>query len=117
MSNGKREAADRARKPGRPRTVSDEAIYWAAVGVLAEHGAGGLTLARVAEALGVTSAAVRQRFGSKRGLLLDIARRRASGVDVGFAAARERHRSPLAALEAALLGRIDGLGTPVRLAN
>ena len=118
MSNDETETKERgARKPGRPRTMSDEAIYWAAVGVLAEHGSNGLTLARVAEALGVTPAAVRQRFGSKRGLLLDMARRRTSGVEAGFAEAGERHESRLQALEAALLARISGLEEPVRLAN
>lgn len=105
------------RKPGRPRTITDEAIYRAAVTVLAEHGSNGLTLARLAEALGVTPAAVRQRFGSKRGLLLEMARRRTSGVEAGFDAARRAYSSRLQALEAALLARIEGLEEPVRLAN
>jgi AcrR family transcriptional regulator len=97
--------------------MSDEAIYVAAVGVLAERGSNGLTLARVAGALGVTPAAVRQRFGSKRGLLLGLARRRASGVQAGLAAAKERQGARLDALEAFLMGRIEGLDDPVRLAN
>jgi AcrR family transcriptional regulator len=121
MSTETGEATDadgpHTRRPGRPRSISDEAIYLAAVGVLAEHGSNGLTLARVAEALSVTPAAVRQRFGSKRGLLLDMARRRTSGVEAGFALAREKHASRLQALEAALLTRIEGLEQPVRLAN
>jgi AcrR family transcriptional regulator len=103
--------------PGRPRTVSDAAIYAAAIGVIADHGARGLTLARIATALAVTPAAVRQRFGSKRGLLLEIARRRTSGVEEGFQSARAAHASPLAALEAALLARAAGFDDPVRLAN
>jgi AcrR family transcriptional regulator len=106
-----------ARRPGRPRTMTDDAIYGAALTVLADHGSAGLTLARLAAVLGVTPAAVRQRFGSKRGLLLEMARRRASEVEKGFAMAREVNDSPIAALEAALLGRLEGLSEPVRLAN
>ena len=106
-----------ARRPGRPRSISDEAIYLAAIEVLAKHGSNGLTLARVAEALDVTPAAVRQRFGSKRGLLLDMARRRTSGVEEGFEFARAKHASRLQALEAALLARIGGFDQPARLAN
>ncbi len=115
MSND--EVGSQTRKPGRPRTMSDEAIFWASVSVLADHGSGGLTLARVAGALGVTPAAVRQRFGSKRGLLVDMARRRTSGVEAGFVAASEAYEGRLQALEAALLTRIAGLEEPVRLAN
>ncbi len=117
MSNTQLEADVEVRRPGRPRTVSDDAIYAAALSVLAEHGSSGLTLARLAAALGVTPAAVRQRFGSKRGLLLEIARRRTSGVGAGFAAARSPGGSPLDVLETALLARLEGLTEPVRLAN
>jgi AcrR family transcriptional regulator len=115
MSN--REQSPEARRPGRPRTVSDDEIYTAAVGVLAAHGSRGLTLARVAVELGITPAAVRQRLGSKRGLLLEMARRRASGVEAGFAAARAAYESKLDALEAALLCRMEGFDDPERLAK
>jgi AcrR family transcriptional regulator len=97
--------------------MTDDAIYGAALTVLADRGSAGLTLARLAAALGVTPAAVRQRFGSKRGLLLEMARRRASEVEAGFSDARAGHRSRLDALEAALLARLVGLTEPVRLAN
>jgi AcrR family transcriptional regulator len=109
--------AGSSRLPGRPRTVSDDALYGACLAVLAEHGSVGLTLARVASVLGVTPAAVRQRFGSKRGLLLEIARRRAAGVAAGVEAARRRPGSRVDALEAFLMGRIEGLDEPVRVAN
>lgn len=105
------------RKPGRPRTVTDDAIYAAAVGVLADHGLAGLTLGRVAERLGVTAAAVRQRFGTKDGLLAEVARRRTSGVGECFAVAARSQPTSLQALEAALLSRVEGLDEPRRLAN
>ncbi len=117
MSTNETAGFEPRRRPGRPRIVSDDAIYAAAVGVLAEHGSSGLTLARLAAVLGVTPAAVRQRFGSKRGLLLDMARRRGTGVEPSFAAARAAHDSPIEALSAALLARLEGLSEPARLAN
>jgi hypothetical protein len=46
-----------------------------------------------------------------------MARRRTTGVEESFAAVRARQTSPLAALEAALLLRIEGLTEPVMLAN
>jgi AcrR family transcriptional regulator len=116
MSTDQPDAAP-ARRLGRPRTVSDEDIYRAAIAVVADHGVAGLTLARVAELLHVTPAAVRQRFGSKKGLLTEIARRRTSGVEAGFALARAAEPTALQALEAALMARIEGLAEPRRLAN
>jgi AcrR family transcriptional regulator len=113
----KKPGVETARTPGRPRTVSDDSIYGACLGVLAEHGSVGLTLARVASELGVTPAAIRQRFGSKRGVLLEIARRRAFGVGAGVAVARRLPGARLDALEAFLMGRIEGLDEPVRVAN
>jgi AcrR family transcriptional regulator len=115
MSTGQN--STETRRPGRPRTISDDALYAAAVEVLAKHGSRGLTFARVAAGLGVTPAAVRQRFGSKKGLLLEMARRRASGVTTTFGSAGAANGSRLDALEAALLGRIEGLDDPDQLAN
>jgi AcrR family transcriptional regulator len=115
MSN--QNGAASPRRPGRPRTVSDDDIYLASISVVAEHGVTGLTLGRVASLLHVTAAAVGQRFGSKKGLLTEIARRRTSGVEAGFERARATQPSTLQALEAALLARIEGLTEPRRLAN
>ena len=110
-------ATDPVRKPGRPRTISDDAIYAAAVDVLADHGLAGLTFARVAARLDVTAAAVRQRFGTKQGLVAEVARRRTSGVEECFALALASQPTSLQALEAALLSRVEGLDEPHRLAN
>ena len=48
------------RQPGRPRVMSDDAIYLAGLQVLAVHGSDGITLGRVAQILGVTPVRVRQ---------------------------------------------------------
>jgi AcrR family transcriptional regulator len=55
---------------GRPRQVHDDDVFAAVRQTLMRVGYGRLTLALVASALGVTPAAVRQRFGGKRELLV-----------------------------------------------
>ena len=57
-----------------------------------------LTLAEVAKDAGISPAALVQRFGSKRGLLLAAAADAAGGHDYIFPGLRARHRSPVAAL-------------------
>ena len=82
----------------RPRKVSDEEVYAAAQRAMMRLGPGELTLAAIAAEAGVTAAALSQRFGSKRQLMLAIAAAvaEAAGDFVrGFAA---RYRSPLAAV-------------------
>lgn len=105
------------RQPGRPRVMSDDAVYMAGLQVLAMHGSAGLTLGRVAEILGVTPAAVRQRFGSKRGFLVEMAKRRVEQTEHRFSAARAAHSSPLAALQAAFIAEMDQIGEPQQVAN
>lgn len=82
----------------RPRQASDADILAAAFRAIARLGPARLTLADVAGEAGVTAAALVQRFGSKRALLLAAAADAASGHSYLFAGARARHRSPLAAL-------------------
>jgi AcrR family transcriptional regulator len=105
------------RQPGRPRTVSDEAIYMAALAVLARHGSEGITLARVAELLGVTPAAIRQRYGSKSGLLVEMSRRRVAQTERRFQITEEARSSPLAALQAAFVADLDMIESPQQVAN
>jgi AcrR family transcriptional regulator len=97
--------------------MTDEAIYIAGMTVLAQYGSEGLTLARLATVLGVTPAAVRQRFGSKRGLLVDMARRRAEQTEMRFAAARASSSSPLEALRAGFVAEMDMVTEPRQIAN
>ncbi|MEW9550393.1 TetR family transcriptional regulator [Nonomuraea sp. NPDC050783] len=102
---------------GRPRTTSDEAILQAAARAIGRHGPQGLTLAVVAQEAGLAPATLVQRFGGKRGLLLALAGHSAGTVRLPFLRAREAHRSPLAALRAALAGLAEGVSTPEELAN
>ena len=105
------------RQPGRPRVISDDAIYMAGLAVLAVHGSEGITLGRVAEVLGVTPAAVRQRCGSKRGLLVEMSKRRIGQTERRFAAARAACSSPLEALQAAFVAELDQIAEPQQIAN
>lgn len=53
----------------RPRTLSDEVLLDAALGVMRKHGPAGVTFAAVATASGLAAATLVQRFGSKPALL------------------------------------------------
>src|SRR4029453_8488103 len=90
-------------RTGRPRTVSDEAIYEAVSAVVGEVGTSGLTLAAVAERVGLSAPALTQRFGSKHNLLLAHAEAAAGGIDDLFERVRRTSPSPVAALRAALI--------------
>ncbi len=101
----------------RPRQASDEDILKAAFRAIGKLGPVRLTLADVSREAGVSAAALVQRFGSKRALLLAAAADAAHGSDYIFPGLRARHRSPLAALLGmaecmALLG-----STPEAIAN
>src|SRR5262245_18011029 len=64
---------DGSRSParlGRPRQVEDDAVFTAMARVLNRVGWPRLSLALVAQEVHVTSGALRQRFGSKHGLLV-----------------------------------------------
>ena len=82
----------------RPRQASDAEILMAAFGAIARVGPARVTLADVARDAGLTAAAVVQRFGSKRALLLAAAADAAQGHSYLFDGVRRAHRSPLAAL-------------------
>ncbi|WP_227999708.1 TetR/AcrR family transcriptional regulator [Nocardia australiensis] len=58
-----------AAKLGRPRRVEDDVVFAAMATVLMRVGLARLNVNLVAEEVGVTPAALRQRFGSKRELL------------------------------------------------
>jgi AcrR family transcriptional regulator len=68
-------------RTGRPRSVSDEAIFDAVRAVVTEVGPSGLTLAAIADRVGLSAPALTQRFGSKRSLLLAYAEAAATGID------------------------------------
>jgi AcrR family transcriptional regulator len=101
----------------RPRETTDHAILEAAYRAMSQHGPARLTLAHVAREVGVAPATLMQRFGSKRGLLLALARQSAGTTGQQYAAIRAAHRSPLAALFAVAECMAGLAPTPEVLAN
>jgi len=104
-------------RTGRPRTVSDEAIYAAVSAVVGEVGPSGLTLAAIAARVGLSAPALTQRFGSKRNLLLAHAQAAAGGIDDLFERVRTTSPSPVAALRAALIELTSGVDSRDAFAN
>lgn len=84
----------------RPRKVSDDDVYMAALRVMARVTPDGLTLAAIGSEAGVTAGALVQRFGSKRELLLSMFRLLSGATEAQFASLRRSHRSPLAMVRA-----------------
>ena len=82
----------------RPRKVSDDDVYAAAFRAMTRVGPGELTLAVIAAEAGVTAAALSQRFGSKRQLLLALAAGAAASAGAFIRGLADKHRSPLAAV-------------------
>jgi AcrR family transcriptional regulator len=84
----------------RPRKVSDEEIFAATHRATQRLAPSELTLAEIAAEAGVTAGAVAQRFGSKRALLLALAKGAAESTGDFIAELRTKHESPLAAVRA-----------------
>jgi len=101
----------------RPRGVSDAVILHAAAEVIGRAGPSGLTLAAVAEEVGLVPGTVLQRFGSKRGLLAAMARHSAMDAQALRERVREEHGFPLAALMALAAEWMAPMATPERFAN
>jgi AcrR family transcriptional regulator len=84
----------------RPRKVSDEQVFAAAHRATMRLAPSELTLAEIAAEAGVTAGALAQRFGSKRQLLLQLAKGAADSTGDFIAQLKAKHRSPLAAVRA-----------------
>ena len=102
---------------GRPRSVGDNAIFEAVAAVVTTVGPAGLTLAAVAERVGLSAPALTQRFGSKHGLLVAFATREATDIASTFTAATAAHPDPLTTLVATLAALPSGITTPEGLAH
>ncbi len=102
---------------GRPRRIDDAAILRATVDVIGRVGPVGLTLAAVADEVGLVPGTLAQRFGSKRGLLLALAEQAAEDADALPGRARAEHDSALAALAALIVTPMATMATPETFAN
>jgi AcrR family transcriptional regulator len=101
----------------RHRTLPDEQVIAATVRVIGRTGPARLTLADVAKEAGLAPATLLQRFGTKRGLLLEVARAGSAGVADCFARVRATNRSPLAGIFSAVQMTAQVAETPEVLAN
>ncbi|MEU4427400.1 TetR/AcrR family transcriptional regulator [Actinoplanes sp. NPDC024001] len=102
---------------GRPRTVSDDAVFRAVADTVTEAGPAGVTLAAVARRAGLTAPALTQRFGSKRGLLMAFATREAGSVADPFDAVRATGAGPLETLRDGLIAFTAPIATREGMAN
>lgn len=102
---------------GRPRGLDDATILRAAADVIGRIGPARLTLAAVANEVGLVPGTLIQRFGSKHGLLVALARHSAQTVDAHYERLRAGHDSPLAALAALLTDSMAPMTTPETFAN
>jgi AcrR family transcriptional regulator len=82
----------------RPRLVSDQEVFAAFDAAIAEHGPNGVTLALVAESVGVTAPALMRRFGSKQGLFAAFMAHELSAQPGMLRALLVLHSDPLEAI-------------------
>jgi AcrR family transcriptional regulator len=102
---------------GRPRSVSDDEILAATMTAIGRHGPARLTLANVAQEIGLSPAALVQRFGSKAGLLRAAAARGADQAGAIFDRSRADIGSPVEALLVAMATFAGSVTTREELAN
>ena len=101
----------------RPRTVDDAAILEAAGRIISRHGPGRFTLSDIGSEVGLSAATLVQRFGSKRGLMLALARSARDSVDACFNVVRASNPSPLAAVVAAGTEMTRYVNSPEEMSN
>ena len=101
----------------RPRTVDDATILEAAGRVISRYGPAGFTLADVAGEVGLSAAALVRRFGSKRELMLALARSARDSVQACFDAVRASNPSPLGAVLAAGTEMTRYVTSPEEMSN
>ncbi len=101
----------------RPRMASDDQIFAALHRVVSRLGPTRMTLADVAGEVGITAAALVQRYGSKRDLLLAVSRHSMTTFRDHVAAIRSAHTSALDALTDFVTSMARYTKSPQELAN
>jgi AcrR family transcriptional regulator len=101
----------------RPVETSDDDLLDAAGTVLTAVGPAGFTLARAADAAGVSAATLVKRFGSKERLFLRLSQRWVASLDEELEAAARTWPTPLMRLTAAALHTYHALDRPATAHN
>jgi AcrR family transcriptional regulator len=101
----------------RPRAASDAQVFEAVHHAVSRLGPARMTLADVGAEVGVSAAALVQRYGSKRALLLAVSRASMAGFRDHVARIRRAHHSPLAALDDFATSMARYTRSPEELAN
>ena len=101
----------------RPRTIDDAGILEAAARIISRHGPARFTLADVGNEVGLSAADLVLRFGSKRELMLALARSARDSVDACFDVVRAANPSPLAAVLAAGTEMTRYVTSPEEMSN
>lgn len=101
----------------RPIETGDDALLDAADSVLMTEGPSRFTLAKAADAAGVSAATLIKRFGSKERLFLRLSQRWVASLDWLLDHAAAAHTSPLARLRAVALHSYHDLDRPETTAN
>lgn len=101
----------------RPRTIDDAGILEAAGRIISRHGPAKFTLADIGREVGLSAAALVRRFGSKRGLMLALARSARDSVDACFDVVRGSNSSPLSAVLAAATEMTRYVTSPEEMSN
>lgn len=102
---------------GRPRLASDEQILEAVARGIGRHGPRELTLAHIAEDVGLAPATLVQRFGSKRGLFVALAARGPDAMAEVFERARGAEPTAVDGLRRALADLVSGIASREVMAN
>ena len=101
----------------RPKTKTDDEVLDALGAVLLDKGPHDFTLQDVAAAVGLSTAALLQRYGTKQGLLVAFGRREADAAQSYFDGARPGTESPVGTLRRALLRMAADLADRRRFVN
>ncbi|MDT0270955.1 helix-turn-helix domain-containing protein, partial [Streptomyces sp. DSM 44915] len=91
---------------GNPRSAAQTRILDAALELIAEHGVSGTSLQMIADALGVTKAAVYHQFKTKEAIVIALTERELGQLEDALEAA-EAEGSPTRAREVLLTRVID----------
>jgi AcrR family transcriptional regulator len=102
---------------GRPRIVHDEEVFQAMSNAVIRSGLPRLSVNGLAADLGVTPAALRQRFGSKAGLVRAFHDWSTQQLRTALTAAETAGGTPLETLDAIVRASVPALDSPARVIN